>query len=205
MTVGKGKGTILFQLPVNPEIHLAAIHGGVGHGLFVAFRTFIMKFFQIAASACSGPAPAFSAACQLRFPAPGIVGSPGRFKFKDMFFAFFRDDVDNTAGRIITQKAVAHGAMQNFDAVNGHNRRCHIQIVGCTSVGKTAFQILPAAINEHSDTVIAVDTDHLVRRVDRTGGDGYTGSVHQGLSHGFVVIVFHFFCCDNGSESRRLP
>ena len=121
-----------------------------------------------------------------------------------MLFAFFRDNVDHAAGIIEIDKAVADGAVQDFNALDGHYGRSHIQVVGGASVGKTAFDILFPSVDEYGDPVIAVDADDLMIRVDRTGGDGYAGGVGQGFRNGFIMIVFHFFRRDDSSKSRGL-
>ena len=126
VTVGKIQGAVLCQLTVDAIVHFTAVDFGVWHGLFVSVHIFVMQLVQIGTSAGCDPAPAFACSFQLGVPAPGVVGSPGRFKFKIMVGPFFCDDIDRAAGGIIIQKSAAGCAVQNFNAFDGHDGRGHI-------------------------------------------------------------------------------
>ena len=159
-------------MPVDAEIHLTPVHSRVGHGFPVTVHALVAQFFQVAAPAGTDPAPTLAAAGQLGFPAPGIVRSPGSFKFEFVIFALFCNDIDHAAGSVVVEKTVACRTVQYLNTFNGHDRRCHIQVVSGPAVGETACQILFPPVNEHGDTVVAVDTDDLMVGIDGTGGNG---------------------------------
>ena len=172
MAVGKIQGTVFVQLPVDAEIHLTPAYGGIGHGFLVTVHALVTQFFQIAAPAGADPAPTLAAAGQLGFPAPGIVRSPGSFEFEFVLFALFGNDIDHAAGGVVVDKTVACRTVQYLNTLNGHDRGRHIQVVSGPAVGETACQILFPSVDEHGDTVVAIDADNLMVGIDGTGGNG---------------------------------